>query len=98
MPAKDNSRLESLIKNRKDSILTLMGFTVFPYVSTSSLSIDSAESINTSLQQTTLGGGATISQDFLLYLEGTAGHSRSSPTFTVYSRNEKPHLTLGHTL
>jgi len=71
----------SLIKERKDGILTLMGFTVLPDVTTSSLSIGDAQSGNPGLRQTTLGGGFTISQDFPLYLEGTVGYSRYSPEF-----------------
>jgi len=77
----ENNKLSSLIQKRKDNILTLMGFTVFPDVTTSSLAINDAQSSNTSLQQTTLGGGFTFSDDFPLYLEGTAGYSRYSPTF-----------------
>ena len=75
--AADGSKLSSLIQKRKDGILTLMGFTVFPDVTTSSLAINNGgSSDDTSLQQTTFGGGFTISQDFPLYLEGTAGYSR----------------------
>jgi hypothetical protein len=78
--AEDRTTLSSLIQKRKDGILTLMGFTVFPDVTTSSLAIDNAKSDDTSLQQTTFGGGFTISDDFPLYLEGTAGYSRYQPT------------------
>jgi hypothetical protein len=72
---------DSTIKNRKDGILTLMGFTVLPDVTTSSLAINDAQSGNPGFQQTTLGGGFTISQDFPLYLEGTIGYSRYDPKF-----------------
>jgi len=78
--AADGSKLSSLIQKRKDGILTLMGFTVFPDVTTSSLSINNGQSNDTSLQQTTFGGGFTISDDLPLYLEGTFGYSRYSPT------------------
>jgi len=76
----DGSKLSSLIQKRKDGILTLMGFTVFPDVTTSSLAIDNSKGEDTSLQQTTVGGGFTISDTFPLYLEGTAGYSRYQPT------------------
>lgn len=72
---------DAVIKHRKDGILTLMGFTVLPDVTTSSLSITDAQSGNPGLQQTTLGGGFTVSQDFPLYLEGTVGYSRYDPKF-----------------
>ena len=79
--AADGSKLSSLIQKRKDGILTLMGFTVFPDVTTSSLAINNGgSSDDTSLQQTTVGGGFTISDTFPLYLEGTAGYSRYQPT------------------
>jgi len=55
--AAENEKLSSLIQKRKDGILTLMGFTVFPDATTSSLSINNAQSDNTHLQQTTVGGG-----------------------------------------
>ena len=79
----------SIVKERKDGILTLMGFTVLPDVTTSSLSINDAASDNTDLQQTTLGGGFTISQDFPLYLEGTLGYSRYEPKFVSSNGDEK---------
>jgi len=72
---------DSVIKDRKDGILTLMGFTVLPDVTTSSLSINDASSGDPGLQQTTLGGGFTISKDFPLYLEGTVGYSRYDSKF-----------------
>ena len=79
---------DSAVKERKDGILTLMGFTVLPDVTTSSLSINDATSSNTDLQQTTLGGGFTISQDFPLYLEGTVGYSRYEPKFVASNGDE----------
>ena len=80
---------DSVIKERKDGILTLMGFTVLPDVTTSSLSINDAKSGDPGLQQITFGGGFTINQDFPLYLEGTVGYSRYDPTYAASSGNEK---------
>lgn len=80
---------DSVIKDRKDGILTLMGFTVLPDVTTSSLSINDATSGNPGLSQTTLGGGFTISQDFPLYLEGTVGYSRYDPKFIASDGDEE---------
>lgn len=79
---------DSTIKDRKDGILTLMGFTVLPDVTTSSLSINDAKSGDPGLRQTTLGGGFTISQDFPLYLEGTIGYSRYDPKFIASKGDE----------
>jgi len=80
---------DATIKARKDGILTLMGFTVLPDVTTSSLSINDASSGNPGLQQTTLGGGFTISQDFPLYLEGTVGYTRYDPEFIASGGDEQ---------
>ena len=79
---------DSTIKQRKDGILTLMGFTVLSDVTTSSLSINDAQSGDPGLRQTTLGGGFTISQDFPLYLEGTVGYSRYDPKFITSDGTE----------
>lgn len=79
---------ENVIKDRKDGILTLMGFTVLPDVTTSSLSINDAASGDPGLQQTTLGGGFTISQDYPLYLEGTLGYSRYDSKFFASEGDE----------
>ncbi len=80
---------DSVIKDRKDGILTLMGFTVLPDVTTSSLSITDAKSGDPGLRQTTLGGGFTISQDFPLYLEGTVGYARYDPKFIASNGDEE---------
>lgn len=79
---------DSVIQDRKDGLLTLMGFTVLPDVTTSSLSINDTASGNPSFQQITLGGGFTISQDFPLYLEGTVGYSRYDPKFIASDDDE----------
>ncbi|HFD14612.1 MAG TPA: autotransporter outer membrane beta-barrel domain-containing protein [Epsilonproteobacteria bacterium] len=78
---------DETIKKRKDGMLTLMAFTVLPDVTTSSLSITDAGGGNPGLQQTTLGGGFTLSEDFPLYLEGTAGYSRYDPQFIAKDAN-----------
>jgi hypothetical protein len=79
---------DAIIKDRKDGILTLMGFTVLPDVTTSSLSINDAQSGDPGLRQTTLGGGFTISEDFPLYLEGTIGYSRYDAKFIASEGDE----------
>ena len=55
------------IKQRADAVLTLMSYTVVPDVTASDLNI----------------GGATLSESFPLYLEGTMGYSRYDPRFVV---------------
>lgn len=69
------------LKQRADAVLGLMSFTLTPDVTTGSLSLSNAPTDNPDVATTTLGGGFTLSQDFPLYLEGTAGYSRYDPTF-----------------
>jgi len=69
------------VRDQANGVLTLMTFTLVPDVTTSALSITSASSGNPSLTMGTLGGGATISRDVPIYLEGTLGYSRYDPKF-----------------
>lgn len=77
------------LKYIADSTLTLMAFTVLPDVTTSSFSIDSTDTENAGIWQTTLGGGFTLSREFPLYLEGTVGYSRYDPEFIATRGNEQ---------
>lgn len=69
------------IRAQANNVLTLMTFTLLPDVTTSALSLNSAASGNPSLSMGTLGGGATMSRDVPVYLEGTLGYSRYDPKF-----------------
>jgi hypothetical protein len=69
------------IKRRADAVVGLMSFTLTPDVTTGSLSLSNEPTGNPDLALTTLGGGFTMSRDFPLYLEGTAGYSRYDPAF-----------------
>nr|MBL8412364.1 hypothetical protein [Dechloromonas sp.] len=69
------------VRDQANGVLTLMTFTLVPDVTTSALSITSASSGNPSLTMGTLGGGATMSRDVPIYLEGTLGYSRYDPKF-----------------
>jgi len=76
-------------QKRVDGVLTLMTYTLFPDVTTSSLSITSASSGNPSFLVTQLGGGGTLSRSFPLYLEGNAAYSRYDPTFVATNGTEQ---------
>lgn len=69
------------LKKRADAIVGLMSFMLTPDVTTGSLSFNNEATGNPDVALTTLGGGFTMSQDFPLYLEGTAGYSRYDPAF-----------------
>ena len=64
-------------------LITLMGYSLVPDVTTGSLSFSNAATGSPGLSMTSLGGGFTISKDFPLYLEGTAAYSRYDPTFLI---------------
>ena len=72
-----------------DNTLTLMAFTVLPDVTTSSFSINNADTEDSGILQTTVGGGFTLSREFPLYIEGTVGYSRYDPKFIASRGNEQ---------
>ena len=71
------------VQNQANNVLTLMTFTLLPDVTTSTLSISSAATGDPGLTMVQVGGGATISRDHPVYLEGTLGYSRYDPKFVV---------------
>ena len=66
-----------------EGVLSLMGFSLTPDVTTGSLSIANEPTGNPDIEMYTLGGGFTWSDELPLYLEGTAGYSRYDPVFLV---------------
>jgi hypothetical protein len=82
------SLINGNIQKRVDGILTLMSYTVFPDVTTSTLSITQAATGNPDFLMTQFGGGFTVSRSFPLYLEGNAAFTRYDPTFIATSGTE----------
>lgn len=82
------------IQRYANGVLGLMGYTVAPDVTTSSLSISNAESDNPGITMVQLGGGATLSKETPLYLEGNAAYSRYDPTFIASNGTETRLLPL----
>jgi len=76
------------LQKRADGVLSLMQYTLFPDVTTSSLSISSANTGNPDLNMVQAGGGFTVSRSFPLYLEGNAAFSRYDPTFIATNGTE----------
>jgi hypothetical protein len=66
-----------------NAVLTLMGYSLTPDVTTGSLSFSDVATGNPGFAMTSLGGGFTVSKDHPLYLEGTAAYSRYDPSFVV---------------
>lgn len=83
VPPADWSVIGANVQKRANGVLALMGFQLTPDVTTGSLAISNDPTSNPDFRQTSLGGGFTISKDFPLYLEGTAGYSRYDPTFVA---------------
>ncbi len=71
------------VQKLANGVLTLMGYSLTPDVTTGSLSFNSPSTGTPGLAMSSLGGGFTLSKDFPLYLEGTAAYSRYDPTFVV---------------
>ncbi|WP_229797527.1 hypothetical protein [Jeongeupia chitinilytica] len=69
------------VQKRANGVLALMGYSVVPDVTTSSLSINSGTTGDTGLLMSQLGGGATLSKSVPVYLEGALSYSRYDPTF-----------------
>jgi hypothetical protein len=82
------SLIKGNLQKRVDGILALMSYTLFPDVTTSTLSITSGATGNPDFLMTQLGGGFTVSRSFPLYLEGNAAFSRYDPTFVATDGTE----------
>lgn len=71
------------VKDQANNLLKLMAYTIIPDVTTSSLSVKSAESDDASINMTQFGGGFTVSKSVPVYLEGNAAYVRFDPKFLV---------------
>ena len=74
---------DSLLQQQVNAALSLMTFTVTPDVTASNLSINNGGGDTSDLLLTQLGGGATMSDGFPIYLEGNLGFSRYDPQFVI---------------
>ena len=72
---------DALLQKRANAILTLMGFSLTPDVTTGALSISDQSTGNPYFRQTSISGGGRVSSDVPLYLEGTLAYGRYDPTF-----------------
>lgn len=79
---------ESLVQQRANAVVSLMSYAVVPDITASNLNIGSGTNDTSALTITQFGGGATLSEDVPLYLEGTLGYSRYDPQFVFTDGNE----------
>ncbi|GGP19417.1 hypothetical protein GCM10010970_10510 [Silvimonas iriomotensis] len=82
------------VKRNANGVVALIGYSVVPDVTTSSLAINNGSTGNPGLASTQLGGGATISDSVPLYLEGLAAYTRYDPTFVASDGAEDRFLPL----
>ena len=92
--ADDFTLLDQKLQERTDAVLAVMGFSVVPDLTTSTLSISNTDTGNPQLTMSQLAGGFTISQDTPLYLEGGAAYSRYDPVFAVSDGTETREVPL----
>ncbi|MBK8320970.1 MAG: hypothetical protein IPL05_21460 [Betaproteobacteria bacterium] len=71
------------VKQHANDALALMCFTVVPDLTSSFLSIKSSTGKDNELMMTQFAGGATVSKDIPLYLEGGAAYMRYDPKFVA---------------
>lgn len=76
------------VKRHADGVLSLMAYSVVPDLTSSSLSINNADTGSPGIWMSQLGGGFTISKSFPLYLEGSIAYSRYDPTFVATDGTE----------
>ena len=74
---------EADLQKRANAILTLMGFSLVPDVTTGALAISDQSAGNPYFRQTSIAGGGTPKRDVPLYLEGSLSSGRYDPTFAV---------------
>jgi hypothetical protein len=77
------------LQKRANAVLTLMGFSLSPDVTTGSLSISDQSAGNPYFRQTSVSGGGTA-KSMPLYLEGTLAYGRYDPTFNAGSAQGQP--------
>ncbi|KDP86518.1 hypothetical protein CF70_007000 [Cupriavidus sp. SK-3] len=86
--APDFSFLNANVQKRANGVLSLMSYSVVPDLTSSSLSINNASSGNPGIVMSQLGGGATMSKSFPIYLEGAIAYSRYDPQFVASNGTE----------
>ena len=82
------------LQQRANGAVSVLGYSVVPDVTTSSLSINSASSGSPGLFTTQLGGGDTLSSSVPLYLEGIIAYTRYDPTFVASNGSDNRLLPL----
>ncbi|MET0067395.1 MAG: hypothetical protein ABW076_13700 [Candidatus Thiodiazotropha sp.] len=77
------------LKDKANAVLSLMGYSVFPDVTTSTLSINNANTGNPGFRLSQFYGGFTYSEDIPLYLDGGIAYSQFDPTIVLENEGEQ---------
>jgi hypothetical protein len=77
------------VQKRVNGVLAMMGYTLFPEVTTSSFSISDSATGNPSMTIAQLGGGFSVSKSFPLCIKGNAAFSRYDPVFIATNGTEQ---------
>jgi hypothetical protein len=80
--------VQGRMQQRANGILALMGYSQTPDVTSGALSIKNSATNDPSFNNTSLGGGFTISDSVPIYLEGTIGYARYDPQFIATNGQE----------
>lgn len=75
--------VDANLQDRANGVLTIMGFTQTPDVTTGSLFFSDQATGDPNFRWTSLGGGFTVSGHVPLYLEGTVAIARYDPLFVA---------------
>jgi hypothetical protein len=81
LPAQEVSDAD--LQKRANAVLTLMGFSLTPDVTTGAFSISDQSTGDPYFRQTSISGGGRPKPSVPLYLEGTLAYGRYDPTFAV---------------
>lgn len=92
--SRDFALLDARMKARTDAVLAVMGYSVVPDLTTSTLSVSNTDTGNPNLGMSQLAGGFTWSAETPLYLEGGAALSRFDPVFVASNGTETREVPL----
>jgi hypothetical protein len=82
-PLRAQGPSDAELQKRANAILTLMGFSLTPDVTTGALSISEQSTGDPYFRQTSISGGGRASKTVPLYLEGTLAYGRYNPNFAA---------------
>jgi len=84
MPASADLTIpDAAIQEQANGVLALLGYSVVPDITASSLSIENSRTGNPDIRLSQFAGGFTVSDEVPLYLEGGIGFSRYDPVFVA---------------